>query len=112
MADNTLLKDVHTLVDEVVSETDIAAGFSKMLPSFTMGDVDGQRYEDVEYLPEDFRFESEDGIESNPDNSDAQALTDRLIPIRRDKSKHIKVGIKTKQLRDPRLRKMAAVIQQ
>jgi|SaaInlV_165m_DNA_3_1040750.scaffolds.fasta_scaffold04247_3 hypothetical protein len=108
MADNTLLTDVHTLVDEVVSETDIAAGFSKMLPSFTMGDVDGQRYEDVEYLPEDFRFESEDGIESNPDNSDAQALTDRLIPIRRDKSKHIKVGIKTKQLRDPRLRKMAA----
>ena len=107
MADNELLKDVMTLVDEVVEETDIAAGFSKMLPTFGMGDTDGQRLDDVEYLPEDFRFEANDGYVSNSDNSDAQSLTDRLIPIRRNKSLYIKSKITTKELRDPRLRKMA-----
>ncbi len=107
MADNELLKDVMTLVDEVVEETDIAAGFSKMLPTFGMGDTDGQRLGDVEYLPEDFRFEANDGYVSNSDNSDAQSLTDRLIPIRRNKSLYIKSKITTKELRDPRLRKMA-----
>ena len=105
--DNSLLKDVHTLVDMVVEETDQASGFSKSIPTFSMGDVDGQRYDDVEYLPEDYRFEAQDGYESNPDNSDAQALTDRLIPIRRNKSLYIKTAIKTKELRDPRLREMA-----
>lgn len=107
MADNSLLKDVMTLVDEVVEETNIAAGFSKMLPTFGMGDTDGQRLDDVEYLPEDFRFESNDGYVSQSDNSDAQALTDRLIPIRRNKSLYIKSKISTKELRDPRLRTMA-----
>jgi len=91
----------------VIEETDQAAGFSKSLPSFAFGDVDGQRYDDVEYLPEDFRFEAQDGYVSNPDNSDAQALTDRLIPILRNKSLYIKTAIKTKELRDPRLRDMA-----
>lgn len=105
--DNSLLKDVHTLVDQVVEETNQAAGFSKSLPTFAMSDVDGQRYDDVEYLPEDFRFEAQDGYVSKADNSDAQALTDRLIPIRRNKSLYIKTAIKTKELRDPRLREMA-----
>lgn len=105
--DNSLLKDVHTLVDQVVEETNQASGFSKALPTFAFGDVDGQRYDDVEYLPEDFRFEAQDGYVSKADNSDAQALTDRLIPIRRNKSLYIKTAIKTKELRDPRLREMA-----
>lgn len=104
---NDLLKDVHTLVEQVVEETDQASGFSKSLPTFAMGDTDGQRYDDVEYLPEDFRFEAQDGHVSNPDNSDAQSLTDRLIPIRRNKSLYIKSAITTKELRDPRLRQMA-----
>lgn len=105
--DNNLLKDVHTMVDMVVEETDQASGFSKSIPTFAFGDVDGQRYDDVEYLPEDFRFEAQDGYVSQADNSDAQALTDRLIPIRRNKSLYIKTAIKTKELRDPRLRAMA-----
>lgn len=105
--DNSLLKDVHTLVDQVVEETDQASGFSKSIPTFSFGDVEGQRYDDVEYLPEDFRFEAQDGYVSKADNSDAQALTDRLIPIRRNKSLYIKTAIKTKELRDPRLREMA-----
>lgn len=105
--DNSLLKDVHTMVDMVVEETDQASGFSKSIPTFAFGDVEGQRYDDVEYLPEDFRFEAQDGYVSQADNSDAQALTDRLIPIRRNKSLYIKTAIKTKELRDPRLREMA-----
>jgi hypothetical protein len=104
---NDLLKDVHTLVEKVVEETDQAAGFSKALPTFGFGDVEGQRYDDVEYLPEDFRFVAQDGYESNPDNTDAQALTDRLIPIRRNKAFNIKTEITTKELRDPRLLEMA-----
>ena len=106
-SNNSLLKDVHTLVDMVVEETDQASGFSKSIPTFNMGDEEGQRYDDVEYLPEDFRFEAQDGFVSKADNSDAQALTDRLIPIRRNKSLYIKTAIKTKELRDPRLREMA-----
>ena len=105
--DNSLLKDVHSLVDMVIEETDQASGFSKSLPTFNMSDTDGQRYHDFEYLPEDFRFEAQDGYVSQADNSDAQALTDRLIPIRRNKSLYIKTSIKTKELRDPRLREMA-----
>lgn len=105
---NQLIKDVHTLVDEVVQETDIMAGWSKELPVFGFGDVEGQRQDDVEYVPEEFRFEATDGIESQTDNSDVQDLVDRLIPIRRNKSLHIKTSITTKELRDPRLREMAS----
>jgi hypothetical protein len=105
---NQFLKDVHTLIEEVVEETDIAAGFSKALPTFDMSDVDGQRYDDVEYLPEDFRFEAKDGFKSNPNNTDVQAIVDRLIPIRRTKAMHIKASLGTKELRDPRLRSWAA----
>ena len=104
---NSLIKDVHTLVDETVQKTDILAGWTKQLPTFAMGDMEGQRYEDVEYVPEAYRFEAIDGITSNADNSDAQSLTDRLIPIRRNKSFNIKSSITTKELRDPRLRAMA-----
>lgn len=104
---NSLLKDVHTLVDQVVEETDMMAGWTKGLPVFEFGDVEGQRYDDIEYLPEDFRFEAQDGYKSNKDNTDAQSLTDRLIPIRRNKAFNIKTSIETKELRDPRLRDMA-----
>lgn len=105
--ENSLLQDVHTLVDEVITATDQASGFSKSLPTFGFGDAEGQRYDDIEYLPEDFRFVAKDGITSNSDNSDAQKLTDRLIKVSRKKSLHIKTSISTKELRDPRLRTMA-----
>ncbi len=105
---NQLLKDVHTLVDKVVEETDMMAGFSKALPTFGMGDVDGQRYDDVEYLPEDYRFEANDGYKSQSDNSDVEGLIDRLIPIKRTQAKYVKTTITTKELRDPRLRDQAA----
>jgi len=105
---NQLIKDVHTLVEDVVHKTDQASGFSKMLPTFDFSDVDGQRYDDVEYLPEDYRFIANDGYVSQSDNSDTQDLVDRLIPIRRNKAFNIKTKISTKELRDPRLRSMAA----
>jgi len=104
---NQLIQDVHTLVDEVVQENDIMASWSKMLPVFDMGDVEGQRYEDVEYVPEEYRFEAVSGFTSQSDNSDVQDLVDRLIPIRRNQSFNIKSSITTKELRDPRLRRMA-----
>ena len=107
-APNELLKDIHTLVEETVEETDQASGFSKSLPSFGMGDIEGQRQQDVEYLPEDFRFESQEGYQSKADNTDSQGLTDRLIPIRRKTSRYIKTHITTEELRDPRLRTMAS----
>lgn len=104
---NTLIKDVRTLVEETVEETDIMAGWTKSLPTFSMSDVEGQRTDDIEYLPEDYRFEANDGYQSQTDNSDVQGFKDRLIPIRRNKSFNIKSSITTKELRDPRLRSMA-----
>ena len=53
---NQLMKDVHTLVDEVVELYNTEAGYTKSLPVFgELGDVEGQRYDDVEYLPQEFR---------------------------------------------------------
>ncbi len=105
---NQLMKDVHTLVDEVVELYNTEAGYTKSLPVFgELGDVEGQRYDDVEYLPQEFRFTANDGYKSKSDNSDVQDLVDRMIPIRRNKSFYIKAKIGTKELRDPRLRKMA-----
>jgi len=104
---NTLIKDVHTLVDEVVQETDMMSSWTKQLPVFEFGDIEGQRQGDIEYIPEEFRFEAVDGYQSQSDNSDVQDLVDRLIPIRRNKAFNIKSKIGTEELRDPRLRTMA-----
>jgi len=104
---NQLIKDVHTLVDEVVQETDIMGSWTKQLPVFDFGDVEGQRQGDIEYVPEEFRFEAVDGFQSQSDNSDVQDLVDRLIPIRRNKAFNIKSRVSTKEMRDPRLRTMA-----
>lgn len=104
---NQLMKDVHTLVDEVTQVYNTEAGYTKSLPVFGFGDVEGQRYDDVEYIPQEFRFTAGDGYKSKSDNSDVQNLVDRMIPIRRNKSFHIKTAITTKELRDPRLREMA-----
>ena len=105
---NQLMKDVHTLVDEVVELYNTEAGYTKSLPVFgELGDIEGQRYDDVEYLPQEFRFLANDGYKSQSDNSDVQDLVDRMIPIRRNKSFYIKAKIDTKGLRDPRLRRMA-----
>lgn len=105
---NQLMKDVHTLVDEVITIYNTESGYTKSLPVFgELGDIDGQRYDDVEYLPQEFRFNAYDGYKSKSDNTDVQDLVDRMIPIRRNKSFYIKAKIGTKELRDPRLRAMA-----
>ena len=104
---NQLMKDVHTLVDDVVQVYNTEAGYTKSLPVFGFGDIEGQRYDDVEYIPQEFRFTAGDGYKSNSDNSDVQSLVDRMIPIRRNKAFYIKTSITTKELRDPRLREMA-----
>lgn len=104
---NQLMKDVHTLVDDVIQLYNTDSGYTKSLPVFGFGDVEGQRYDDVEYLPQEFRFTANDGYKSNSDNSDVQALVDRMIPIRRNKAFYVKTSITTKELRDPRLREMA-----
>ncbi|MCP4973036.1 MAG: hypothetical protein GY914_05095 [Prochlorococcus sp.] len=104
---NQLMKDVHTLVDEVIEIYNTEAGYTKSLPLFgELGDVAGQRYDDVEYLPQEFRFLANDGYKSKSDNSDVQSVVDRMIPIRRNKSFYIKASLSTKELRDPRLRSM------
>lgn len=105
--DNEVFKDIRTLVNEVVEETDINAGFTKSLPTFGMSDVEGQRTGDIEYMTEDYRFEAKDGIVSDKTHSDTQKMIDRLIGIKRTKAIHIKSAIKTKELRDPRMRDQA-----
>ena len=74
--DNSLLKDVHTLVDQVVealqTKRQASLNHYQLLQCLTlMVSV----MMTVEYLPEDFRFEAQDGYVSKSDNTDAQAPT-------------------------------------
>lgn len=104
---NTFAQDKMTTLFNMVAETtDINCTLSKDLNTYSMGDEDGQRSDDIEYIPQEFRFETKDGIEST--DADFEDLTDRMIPIYRNRAKRILFTIKTKELRDSRLRDNAA----
>ncbi len=61
---------------------------------------------DREYIPQEYRFDVQDGIESS--DSDFQDLVDRMIPINRGKSKRVLASIDAKGLRNPARRKKVA----
>lgn len=104
---NTFAQDkMATLFNQVAETTDINCTLSKDLNTYSMGDESGQQNADVEYIPQEFRFETKDGIVSS--DADFEDLTDRMIPIYRNRSKRILFTIGTKALRDSRLRENAA----
>ena len=61
---------------------------------------------DREYIPQEYRFETKNGIVSS--DSDFEDIVDRMIPVNRSKSKRILARIDSKGLRDPRRREEVA----
>ena len=96
-----------TLFEEMTEQTSINMTLSKDLDVYGMSDIaDMGRTDDVsnsgadvEWIPQETRFEVQDGYEST--DADFQDIVDRNVPVRRNKSKRILTQIKTKDLRDP-----------
>lgn len=121
---NTFGKDqMAVLWDEVAETTDMNRTLSKDLDFYNpdmemeMGrtsdaaDVDTattyDNQSDQEWIPQEYRFTVDDGIDST--GSTIQDLTDRYIPVRRNKAQHIVTSINTKDLRDPQRMKKKAI---
>lgn len=107
MANEFSQDKMATLFEETAETTSLNLTLSKSLETYSMddladmgrtGDASGGGA-DVEWIPQEYRFTVQDGIESTA--SDFQDLIDRNIPVRRNKSKRILTQIKTKDLRDP-----------
>lgn len=105
---NTFAQDkMHTLFSEVAETTSMNMTLSKDVDVYNMSDMsdmgrttasDGSGA-DIEYIPQEYRFTVQDGHVST--TGDFQDVTDRMISVRRNKSKRILTQIKTKDLRDP-----------
>lgn len=116
---NQLAHDLMcTLWGETAETTGINQTLSKDLSIYNMGsdansdraassktnDVNGGG--DREYIPQEYRFLTKDGIVSS--DSDFEDIIDRMIPINRSKSKRILAQIDAKGLRDPERRSRVA----
>lgn len=102
---NEIGNEIKVMWDDVASTTDINCTLSKALENFNMGEVEGARTDDQVYLPQEYRFNVQDGLTSS--DSDFQDLIDRMIKIDRTKVKRVLFKISAKEMRDPRLLKMA-----
>lgn len=114
---NQLAHDLMcTLWDEVAETTSMKMSLSKDLQVYNMGgDSNDDRAtnatdnsndaggSDREYIPQEYRFETQDGIVST--DGDFQDIVDRMIPVNRGKSKRVLAFIDAKGLRDPQRRK-------
>lgn len=107
MANSFSKTKMATLFEEMTEQTSINMTLSKDLDVYGMSDIaDMGRTDDVsnsgadvEWIPQETRFEVQDGYEST--DADFQDIVDRNVPVRRNKSKRILTQIKTKDLRDP-----------
>ena len=110
-----------TLWEEVAESTSINLTLSRWLNKWDMddlsdmgrtadsaptapssGDLSDTRLnnaQDVEWIPQDYRFDVQDGIVSS--DTDFQDLIDRNIPVYRRKSKRVLAQLNTRDLRDP-----------
>lgn len=102
---NEIGNEIKVMWDDVASTTDINCTLSKALENFNIGEVEGARTDDQVYLPQEYRFNVQDGLTSS--DSDFQDLIDRMIKIDRTKVKRVLFKISAKEMRDPRLLKMA-----
>lgn len=114
---NELAHDLMcTLWDEVAETTSMKMSLSKDLEVYNMsGDSNDDRAtnatdnandaggSDREYIPQEYRFETQDGIVSS--DGDFQDIIDRMIPVNRGKAKRVLAFIDAKGLRDPQRRK-------
>lgn len=117
---NTLAHDkMCTLWEEAAETTGMKMSLSKDLELYDMdSDANHDRAanasdntaagtgSDREYIPQEYRFETLDGIVSS--ESDFTDLVDRMIPVNRGKAKRILAEIDVKGLRDPARRSKVA----
>ena len=112
---NELAHDLMCILAEKTAETTgMKMALSKDLRSWEMGsdsnsddtgsapDNSNDSGSDREYLPQEYRFETKDGIVST--DADFEDIIDRMIPINRGKAKRILASIDAKGLRNPRRR--------
>lgn len=101
---NALAKELRILWSELAADTDIKCTISNLISQqnkFDMGDQEGERSDDTAYLPKPYRFNVQDGYESQ--DSDFQDLIDRMIVITRDGVKRILFKTDAFQNRDGRI---------
>lgn len=116
---NQLAHDLMcALWDETAETTGMKMALSRDLEKWEMGsDSNSDRASDStgnsnasgsdrEYIPQEYRFEVQDGIVST--DGDFQDLVDRMIPVNRGKSKRVLASIDAKGLRDPQRRAKVA----
>lgn len=119
MANSFAHDKMCTLWDEVADSTDLFRTLSKDLEKYDMdseANMDraadasangvGDGNSDREYIPQEYRFETKDGIVSS--DADFEDIVDRMIPVNRAKSKRILARIDAKGLRDPQRRSKVA----
>lgn len=111
MANSVAHDKMCTLWEEVLDETEIKLTLSKDLSVWTMSteanknhtaDADDNNVSggnDREYIPQELRFVTQDGIVSS--DSDIQDDVDRMVPVNRGKAIRILSSIDAKELRDP-----------
>ena len=107
-----------TLWDKVAETTSMKMSLSRDLETYNMdsdanmdraadaSDNSNANGSDREFIPQDYRFQVQEGIVS--EESDAQDLVDRMIPVNRGKSIRILAEIDAKGLRDPMRRDKVA----
>ena len=116
---NELAHDLMcTLWEKTAKTTGMKMALSRDLQTWNMGgdsssdraadstDNSNTGGSDREYIPQEYRFEVQDGIAST--DADFQDLQDRMIPINRGKSKRVLATIDAKGLRDPQRRAKVA----
>ena len=107
------------LWEQTAETTGIKQTLSKDLNKYEMGaDANNDRAADAsdngvdagnsdrEYIPQEYRFETKDGIVST--DADFEDIIDRMIPVNRGKSKRILAQIDAKGLRSPSRRQEVA----
>lgn len=106
------------LWEQTAETTGIRQTLSKDLNVYNMGgDANADRASDAsvndvsggsdrEYIPQEYRFETKDGIVSS--DADFEDIIDRMIPVNRGRSKRILAQIDAKGLRSPSRRQEVA----
>lgn len=107
---NELAKQTRIIWDEIAADTDINCTISKRIISqnrFDMGDEEGERSGDTVYIPKPYRFNVQDGYESQ--ESDFQDLIDRMIVVTRNGVKRVLFKTDAFQNRDGRITEQGKV---
>lgn len=106
MANSFAKSKMAALFEETADTTSINMTLSKDLETYDMSDMANMGRtdnisgtgSDVEYIPQEYRFNVQDGIVSTA--GDFQDITDRMIPVRRTLAKRVLARISTQDLRD------------